>query len=158
MQCASDPYHSVMSVKDMPIIVCTPTHNPLKEVDFICLAYNQYDPGHYDVALYGGGNETQGTSRKCHFCSCASRRPIKGLSCCLDPTLTSYSTRCPCYNKQLACTTACNCVECKNEFGSRPVVAGSDQPAHKQRRHNAWEQLLKGIPRVDFAKCKGALI
>lgn len=146
------------SVKDMPIIVCTPTHNPLKEVDFIYLAYNQYGPGHYDVALYGGGNETQGTSRKRQFCSCASRRPIKGLPCCLDPTLKSYSTRCPCYNKQLACTTACNCVGCKNEFGSRPVVAGSDQPARKRRRHDTQEQPLKGIPGVDFAKRKGALI
>ena len=83
------------SVKGLPIIVSTPTHNPLKEVEFIYLAYNQYGPGHYDLALYAGGNEVESSSCKRHFCSCASRRPIKGLPCCQDPSLKAYSTRCP---------------------------------------------------------------
>ena len=145
------------SVKGLPIIVSTPTHNPLKEVEFIYLAYNQYGPGHYDLALYAGGNEVESSSCKRHFCSCASRRPIKGLPCCQDPSLKAYSTRCPCYNKQLACTAACNCVGCKNEFGSRPMER-CGEPGRKRRRHDTQGQPLKGIPGIEFAQHKGAPI
>ena len=145
------------SVKDLPIIVCTPTHSPLKEVEFIYLTYNQYGQGHYDLALYAGGNEPQHSGIKRRFCSCASRRPIKGLPCCQDPSLKSYTTRCPCYNQQLACTAACNCCGCKNEFGTRPVET-SGEPARKRRKHDTQVQPLKGIPGTDFAQRKGATI
>lgn len=104
------------SADGLPIIVTKPTHNPLKDVELIYLAYNQYGPGHYDLAVYSGDSEGS-TSRRRNFCSCASRRPINGTTCCQDPALRAYSTRCPCYNQQLACTAACNCVGCKNEFG-----------------------------------------
>lgn len=82
------PISLFTSVKGLPIIVSTPTHNPLKEVEFIYLAYNQYGPGHYDLVFYDGGNEVQSSSCKGHFCSCASRRPIKGLSTLLSRSIT----------------------------------------------------------------------
>ena len=100
-------------------------------------------PGHYDAVLRDEQEnvEPQVDSRVTGGkCTCG-KKSTKGISCAFS--LNHYSTRCPCFKANRACTPDCRCRRCSNPNGVR-TIAESNKTGHKRiRRYDFQNYELK---------------
>ena len=122
------------SAQNMAVITLLPTTSVAVETEPIYLSYIHDGPGHYDAVLRDEQEnvEPQVDSRVTEGkCTCG-KKSTKGISCAFS--LNHYSTRCPCFKANRACTPDCRCRRCSNPNGVR-TIAESNKTGHKRIRH-----------------------
>ena len=84
------------SIPNLPILVVTPSHEPMDNPQPIHLTFTQHGAGHYDLASYRDSFPCP-DSEQCaepSKCSCGRKRQ-SGTAC--TSVLNKYTCRCPCY-------------------------------------------------------------
>ena len=106
--------HSVINIMPRQLRTNIPIH----------LAYLQYGPGHYDVALPSQVNNHPDPkeSKVKVQCTCGRDDKTGGAHC--KPISTKYTTvvKCKCLQAQQGCSSDCKCRNCVNSEGKRPIL------------------------------------
>lgn len=121
------PFIVFTSIEGTPILHFTP-RQPLIQVP-ILLAYNQYGAGHYDSLSFTDISMEPEVTAKI-VCSCGKSDKNDQAHC--TSSLSRYSSRCPCLKSQSACSEACRCRNCNNDFGVKLAVKQST--SHRKRK------------------------
>ena len=143
------------SAENMPVLSLLPITSVVLESEPIFLAYLHEGPGHSDAVTRDEKEnkepleETGGSTK----CTCG-RKTTKGVSCAF--TLDHYSTRCPCFKSNRACTS--ESLDAKDAT----ILMVQDQsqltrcPGKKRVRQRYDYQLheLKGERLPNYARCR----
>lgn len=130
------------SIPNLPILVITPSHEPMDNPQPIHLTFLQHGPGHYDLATYREYQPPPAESLQDNQkCTCGRKK--SGAAC--TSILNKYTCRCPCYNSMTACTELCRCKNCENPFGFVKVDEKQVGVRRKRRHHEAQHIPIRGI-------------
>ena len=106
------------------------------------LAYNQNGPGHYDTVSHLDQIQEKENIQPTIKCTCG-RNSTKGVLCAYS--MYHYSTKCPCFKAERACTYNCRCKGCQNPHGARPEITTSKTGFKRKRdRYETQAYPLKG--------------
>lgn len=134
------------SIVNLPILVLTPSHEPMDNPQPIHLTFVQHGAGHYDLAIHSEQQSPPECSQLGHAdpnkCTCG-RKKQSGAAC--TSALNKYTCRCPCYNTGRACTELCKCKYCQNPFGAVRVGEIQVGVRRKRRRQEAQHIPIRGI-------------
>ncbi|SMN12541.1 hypothetical protein SPBRAN_1617 [uncultured Candidatus Thioglobus sp.] len=101
------------SIQHHPVINILPREvaNPVT----LCIAYNQYGPGHYD-GLTVNEKESDAVSQDAPASRCTCGKNDKSNNTHCHPKTHKYSTvcYCSCYNSKKGCSDYCKCKSCDN--------------------------------------------
>lgn len=141
------------SAKNMPIAIQLPTQSTVFNIDPVLVAYVQGMPGYFSAvkpassedsvlqSVATGSAQTsspaENTSPPSKGCFCG-KKAIRGTPC--SYSLKEYTCRCPCYNKQQACSDDCRCKCCGNPYGVRPESGQKTKIGHKRKRFAHQQQ------------------
>lgn len=142
------------SAENMPVLTLLPISSIPSDSHPLFIAYNQDGSGHYDAvcpldAIQDRENIQQVQSQV-ERCTCG-RNSSKGVSCAYS--LYHYSTKCPCFKAEKACSSMCRCKGCKNPHGQRPDVDKSHARGAQKRkrdRHDSQAHPLRGKKTAKF--------
>ena len=135
------------SAKNMPIAIQLPTQSTIVNLDPVIVAHVQGMPGYFSAVKPAPsedsvsqnvviGSETSPQADKVKGCFCG-KKAVRGTPC--SYSLKEYTCRCPCYNKQQACSDDCRCKCCGNPHGVKPE-SGQKAKIGQKRKRDAHQQ------------------
>ena len=107
--------------QNMPVLILLPISSIPSDSHPLFIAYNQDGSGHYDAvcpldAIFEDRENIHPVQLQVEKCTCG-RNSSKGVS-----SLYHYSTKCPCFKAEKACSSMCRYKGCKNPHGQQSDV------------------------------------
>lgn len=147
------------SIECHPVIVINP-----REVSCslpILVAFNQHGSGHYDGVILKSESAIT-TSHTVKFaapnlehvqkCTCGCNDKTEHTHCTVAKTKCGTTTRCPCLQNNMPCTSQCRCRNCDNPNGKKK--SSESHPQRKRPRYE-WQKLLPKQNSLEFAASIG---
>ena len=140
------------SAKNMPIAIQLPTQSTVVNLDPVIVAHVQGMPGYFSAVKpapsedsvspnVATGSQTSPQADKASQlskgCFCG-KKAVRGTPC--SYSLKEYTCRCPCYNKQKACSDDCRCKCCGNPHGVKPESGQKAKIGQKRKREAHRQQ------------------
>ena len=143
------------SIECHPVIVINP-----REVSCslpVLVAFNQHGSGHYDGVVTKAesaitANHTAPPNLEhVQKCTCGRNDKTECTHCTVTKTKYGTTTRCPCLQNNLPCTSQCRCRNCDNPNGKK----NSESHPQRKRPRYEWQKLQPTQNSLQYAAGMG---
>ena len=142
----------------LPITVFMPTYTNIASIHCVYMGFLHLGTGRYEVvtpqgteteSTCGTGSDTEAatSSTSLKGCSCGRKAKSKNPACYSDE-YSSYTSKCPCFTRQIQCNKLCICRGCRNSYGKEE--APEVMKKRKRASHPLQKHPLKGVGGMHF--------